>query len=58
MKMLNATLIITLALISGVAFAERGSGEDNEIVYPESASSQQDSGARNFSPSETLVINP
>lgn len=57
MKVLNATLVITLLLVSGVALAERGSGEDNEIVYPESASSQQGS-ALSFSPSETLVINP
>ncbi|MBS3666348.1 hypothetical protein [Vreelandella boliviensis] len=57
MKVLNAILVVTLLLVSGVALAERNSGEDNEIVYPESASSQQDS-ALSFSPSETLVINP
>lgn len=58
MRILNAALVVTLTLISGVALAERGSSEDNKIVYPESAPSKQDSGARNFSPSEMLVINP
>lgn len=58
MKMLNAALIIALTLTSGVAFAERGSGEDNRISYPEStSSSQQYSEAKVFSPSDVLARN-
>lgn len=44
MKVLNIVAAIALALVSGVALAERGSGEDNQITYPESTSQQQ-SGA-------------
>ncbi|MBS3666347.1 hypothetical protein [Vreelandella boliviensis] len=58
MKLLNAALIIALMLSSGVALAERGSDEDNRIIYPESTSTDLDSGARNLPPSEILVKNP
>ncbi|CAH1043011.1 hypothetical protein J4377_16650 [Halomonas sp. XH26] len=44
MKVINIVAAIALALVSGVALAERGSGEDNQIAYPESTS-QQHSGA-------------
>ena len=49
MKMLNAALIIALTLTSGVALAERGSGEDNRIVFPGSTSTQLDSETRHYS---------
>ena len=51
MKMLNAALIITLTLTSSVSLAERGSGEDNRIAFPDSTFTQHDSEARHFSPS-------
>ncbi|UZH12040.1 MULTISPECIES: hypothetical protein [unclassified Halomonas] len=57
MKMLNAALIIALTLTSGVALAERGSGEDNRILSPESTATQHDSDIRNVSPSEVLASN-
>lgn len=57
MKMLYTALIIALTLSSGVALAERGSGEDNRIISPESTSTQHDSEVRNVSPSELLAIN-
>ncbi|TVU89160.1 hypothetical protein [Vreelandella titanicae] len=58
MKMLYAALIIALTLTSGVALAERGSGEDNRIISPESTSTkQQDSEIQKFSPSEVLARN-
>lgn len=49
MKMLNAALIITLTLTSSVALAERGSGEDNRIVFPDSTSTQHSSEVKHFS---------
>ena len=52
MKMLNAALIIALTLTSGVALAERGSGDDNRIVFTGSTFTQHDSDVRHFSPSE------
>ncbi|NVF14591.1 hypothetical protein [Vreelandella maris] len=58
MKILNAALIITLALISGVALAERGSVEDRRVVYSESKSPQQGSDTRSLTPSELPVRNP
>ncbi|BBI48838.1 hypothetical protein HORIV_12590 [Vreelandella olivaria] len=54
MKLLNSALIIALMLSSGVALAERGSDEDNRIIYPESTSTDLDSGERNLPPSEVL----
>lgn len=58
MKMLNAVLIIALTLASGVALAERGSGEDNRIISPESTSTkQQDREINKFSPSEVPARN-
>ncbi|EHA16815.1 hypothetical protein [Halomonas sp. HAL1] len=58
MKMLNAVLMITLVLISGVALAEKGAAEDSRVVYSESKSPQQGSGTRSLSPSELRVRNP
>jgi hypothetical protein len=58
MKMLNAALIIALALTSGLAFAERGSSEDNRILSPETAAGGHDSEARYFSPSDLTERNP
>lgn len=58
MKLLNAALIIALVLSSGVALAERGSGEDNRITYPESTFTDLDNGTRNLPPSEVLASNP
>lgn len=59
MKILNAALVIALTLASGVALAERGSGENNRIISPESASTkQQDSQARHLSPSDLTDRNP
>ncbi|WP_286903263.1 hypothetical protein [Vreelandella sedimenti] len=58
MKMLYAVLIIALTLVSGVALAERGSGEGVRIISPESTSTQQDSEARHFSPSDLTDRNP
>ena len=55
--MLYAVLIIALTLTSGVALAERGSGEDNRIISPESTATQHDSDIRNVSPSEVLARN-
>ncbi|AJY50932.1 hypothetical protein [Halomonas sp. KO116] len=46
MKMLNVALIITLMLISGVALAEKGSGQKNMIVKYEPVTTQLDSGPR------------
>jgi hypothetical protein len=57
MKMLNAALILALTLTSGVALAERGSGEDNRIISPESTTTQHDNDIRNVSPSEVLASN-
>lgn len=58
MKMLYAALIIALTLTSDVVLAERGSGEDNRIISPESTSNkQQDSEIQKFSPPEVLVRN-
>lgn len=57
MKMLNAALIIALTLTSGAALAERGSGEDNRIISPESTATQHDSDVRNAAPSEVLASN-
>ncbi|UZH12039.1 MULTISPECIES: hypothetical protein [unclassified Halomonas] len=57
MKMLNAALIIALTLTSGAALAERGSGEDNRIISPESTSTQHDGDIRNIPPSEVLASN-
>lgn len=58
MKLLNAALIIALVLSSGAVLAERGSGEDNRIIHPDSTSTELDSGTRNLPPSEALVNNP
>lgn len=57
MKMLKAALIIALTVTSGAALAERGSGEDNRIISPESTSTQQDGDIRNIPPSEVLASN-
>jgi len=56
MKLLNAALIIALMLSSGVALAERGSDEDNRIVYSDSTST--DSGTQNIPASQVLADNP
>ncbi|MBL1267057.1 MAG: hypothetical protein COA87_004760 [Halomonas sp.] len=56
MKLLNAALIIALLLSSGVALAERGSDEDNRIVYAESTST--DSGNQDIPASQVLADNP
>lgn len=58
MKMLNAALIIALTLSSGVALAERGSGEYNRIISTESTLTQQYSEGQYFSPSELTDRNP
>lgn len=58
MKILSTLSIITLMLISGVAIAERGSGEDNRIINSKSPSTYQGSGSPNFSPSEMPIRNP
>jgi len=46
MKMLNAVLMITLVLISGVALAEKGADPKSTIVKYEPATTQLDSGPR------------
>lgn len=56
MKFLNAALIIALLLSSGVALAERGSDEDNRIVY--SGSTSTDSGSQDIPASQVLSDNP
>lgn len=56
MKFLNAALIIALLLSSGVALAERGSDEDNRIVY--SGSTSTDSGNQDIPASQVLSDNP
>lgn len=58
MKMLYAALIIALTLVSGVALAERGSGEGVRIISPESTSTQQYSEEKYFSPSDLTDRNP
>ncbi|MCD1586704.1 hypothetical protein K7H09_11790 [Halomonas sp. IOP_14] len=58
MKLLNAALIIALILSSGAALAERGSGEDNGVVYSESKSTGADSGTRDVPASQVLADNP
>ena len=58
MRALKAALIIALVLFSGAALAEKGSREDNRVIYSDATSPQQESGTRSFSPSETRVRNP
>ncbi|WP_386083540.1 hypothetical protein ACFIOZ_09640 [Vreelandella sp. F11] len=58
MKMLNAASIIALTFASGVALAERSSGEYNQIVSPESTLTQQHSEGKYLSPSELTDRNP
>lgn len=58
MKMLNAALIIALTLASGVAFAERDSGEGGRIISPETTSAQQYNKEKYFSPSDLTDRNP
>ncbi|CEP37435.1 MULTISPECIES: hypothetical protein [Halomonadaceae] len=56
MKFLNAALIIALMLSSGVVLAERGSDEDNRIVY--SGSTSADNGTQDVPASQVLSDNP
>lgn len=58
MKILYAALIIALTLASGVALAERGSGEGNRLISPETTSMQQYIEEKYFSPSELTERNP
>lgn len=41
MKLINTVAAAALILFSGAALAERGSGEDNKIVYPDSSAQHQ-----------------
>ncbi|WP_447556161.1 hypothetical protein [Vreelandella sp. EE22] len=41
MKKLTTAVAVTFALVSGAAFAERGSAELNEVDQPSSSSEQQ-----------------
>ncbi|WP_447894654.1 hypothetical protein [Vreelandella sp. GE22] len=56
MKKLTATAAIALALVSGSAFAERGSAELNAISQPESSAMHQ-AEARNASTQQVIAKN-
>ncbi|WP_447554606.1 hypothetical protein [Vreelandella sp. EE22] len=56
MKKLTATAAIALALVSGAAFAERGSAELNAIGQPESDAVHQTEG-RNASLDQLIAKN-
>ncbi|WP_167470080.1 hypothetical protein [Vreelandella andesensis] len=57
MKTLNIVAAIVLEPASGFALAERGSGEDNQIAYPESTSLQRSSADGHSSLTELTVKN-
>ncbi|BCB61121.1 hypothetical protein HaloA020_18220 [Halomonas sp. A020] len=57
MKIIHISAVVALALFSSMAMAERGSGEDNKISYPESMSSQQVGDAQHISPVELPMLN-
>lgn len=58
MKMLNATLVITLMLVSHAAFAERGSAKYNRVTNVDAIAMQQDHGTRELTPSDLTDRNP
>ena len=58
MKMLNATLVITLMLISHAVFAEQGPTKANSVIYDDAVTMHQDRETREFSPSELTDRNP
>ncbi|GGC80831.1 hypothetical protein [Vreelandella lutescens] len=57
MKVIHIAAAVALALFSSMAMAERGSGEDNKISYPESTAQQQLNDTQYFSSSELQVLN-
>ncbi|NYT73528.1 hypothetical protein HZU72_13965 [Halomonas sp. QX-2] len=58
MKILNATLVITLMLVSSAALAERGSAKDNRVTYVDAITMHQDHETRGLSPADLTERNP
>ncbi|CAH1043012.1 hypothetical protein [Halomonas sp. TD01] len=56
MKLINTVAAAALILLSGAALAERGSGEENQIAYPDS-SAQHQTDASTYSTSELPIRN-
>lgn len=56
MKLINTVAAAALILFSGAALAERGSGEANQISYPDS-SAQHQTDASTFSAAELPIRN-
>lgn len=58
MKMLNATLVVTLMLVSSAALAERGAATDNGVANVDTIAMHRDQGTREFNPAELTDRNP